>query len=92
MSPETVVEWSGATIEFSKYDMSQLLRHSHGRTPRQSSHRPEVPETLAEQDEAIRAIAEVELEQLEAQQEDMVESDLTDSSDEDYQPIQHMPP
>ena len=46
-----------------------------------------MPETLAEQDEAIRAIAEVELEQLEAQQEDMVESDLTDSSDEDYQLI-----
>jgi hypothetical protein len=30
------------------------------------SHRPEVPETVAEQDEAIRAIAETELEQLEA--------------------------
>ena len=34
MSPETVVEWSGATTEFSKYDMSQLLCHSRGRTPR----------------------------------------------------------
>ena len=33
MSPETVAEWSGATIEFPQYDMSQLLRHSHGRTP-----------------------------------------------------------
>jgi hypothetical protein len=33
MSLETVVEWSGATTEFSKYDMSQLLHHSRGRTP-----------------------------------------------------------
>jgi hypothetical protein len=51
-----------------------------------------VLETVAEQDEAIRAIAEVELEQLEAQHEDVVESDPTDSSDEDYKPIPHMPP
>ena len=49
-------------------------------------------EAAAEQDKAIRAIAEVELEQLEAQQEGVVESDPTDSSDEDYQPILHMPP
>ena len=41
-------------------------------------------ETAAKQDEAVRAIAETELERLEAQQEDMVESDPTDSSDEDY--------
>ena len=33
MSPETVAEWSGATIEFPQYDMSQLLCHSYGRTP-----------------------------------------------------------
>ena len=32
------------------------------------------------------------LEQLEAQQEDVVESDPTDSLDEDYRPILHMPP
>ena len=51
-----------------------------------------MPEIAAEQDEAVRAIAETELEQLEAQQEDVVESDLSDSSDEDYQPIPHMPP
>ena len=49
-------------------------------------------ETAVEQDEAIRAIAETELDHLEAQQEDVVETDLADSSDEDYQPILHMPP
>ena len=43
-----------------------------------------MPETIAEPDEAIRAIAEIELEQLEAQQEDVVKSDPTDNSDEDY--------
>ena len=48
------------------------------------SQRPEVPETTAEQDNAIRAIAKTELEHLEAQQEDVVESDLTDSLDDDY--------
>ena len=72
--------------------MSQLLHHSRGRTPRQSSRRPDVPETTAEQEDVVRAIAETELEQLEAQQEDVVESDSTNSSDEDYQPIPHMPP
>ena len=72
--------------------MSQLLCHSHGRTPSQSSHGLEVPETAAEQDEAIRAITKIELEHLEAQQEDMVECDPTNSLDEDYQPIPHMPP
>ena len=62
MSPETVDEWSGATTEFPQYDMSQLLHHSCGRTPSQPNRRPEVPETAAEQDETIRAIAEIELE------------------------------
>jgi hypothetical protein len=33
MLVETIAEWSGATTEFPRYDMSQLLRHSHGRTP-----------------------------------------------------------
>ena len=41
-------------------------------------------ETIAEQDEAIRAIAKTELEQLEVQHEDVVESNPTDSSDDDY--------
>ena len=47
--------------------MSQLLCHSRERTPSQPSHRPEVPEIAAEQDEVVRAIVETELEQLEAQ-------------------------
>ena len=62
-----MAELSGATIEFPHYDMSQLLCHSRERTPSQPSHRPEVPETVAEQDEVVRAIVETELEQLEAQ-------------------------
>ena len=84
MSPEIVAEWSCATIEFPQYGMSQLLCHSHGRTPSQPSHRLEVPETVAKQDEAIRAIAEIELEHLEVQQEYVVESYPTDNSDDDY--------
>jgi hypothetical protein len=50
-----------------------------------------VLEFAAEQDATIRAIVETELEQLEAQQEDVLESDLTDSFDDDYQPIPRMP-
>ena len=91
-SLETVAELSSATIEFPQYNMSYLLCHSRGRTPSQPSHRPEVPKTVAEQDEAVRAIAKTKLEQLEAQQEDVVESDPTVSSNEDYHPILHMPP
>ena len=49
-------------------------------------------ETIAEQDNAIKAIVETKLVQLEAQQEDVVESNPTDSSDEDYWPILYMPP
>jgi hypothetical protein len=51
-----------------------------------------VPETVAKQDEAIKAIAETKEEWLDAQQEDEVESDPSDSSDDDYQPILRMPP
>jgi hypothetical protein len=43
-----------------------------------------VPETVAEQDAAIQAIAEIEEEHLDAQQEVEVESDPSDSSDDDY--------
>ena len=82
-----MAEYIGATIEFPPYDMTQMLRHSRARTPRQSSHHPDVPETAAQQDEIIIGIAATEEEQLNAQQEDMVESDPSDSSDDDYQPI-----
>ena len=51
-----------------------------------------MPETAAQQDETIRGIAATEEEQLDAQQEGMVESDPSDSSDDDYQDIPRMPP
>jgi hypothetical protein len=92
MTPEIVVELVGATTELPQYNMSQMFRHSNGRTPSQPSHRPEVPETTAKQDAAIQVVAEMEEEQLDAQQEVEVESDPSDSSDDDYQPIPQMPP
>ena len=48
-------------------------------------------ESTAQQDDIIRGIAATEEEQL-AQQEGMVMSDLSDSSDDDYQPIPQMSP
>ena len=69
-----------------------MLRHSRARTPRQPSHRPEVPETATQQDEIIRGIAVIEEQQLDARQKDEVESDPSDSSDDDYQPIPQMDP
>jgi hypothetical protein len=67
--------------------------NTRSRTPSQQHHqRPEVPETTAEQDEAIRALAESELADLETQPNDVVKDDLSDSSDEDYEPIPWMPP
>ena len=64
-----------------------MLHHSRARTPHQPSHRPKVLETAAQQDEIIRGIASTEEEQLDAQQEDEVENDPSDSSDDDYHPI-----
>ena len=49
-----------------------------------------MPESAAQQDDIIRGIAATEKEEL-AQQEGMVESDLSDSSDEDYWDIPQMP-
>ena len=49
-------------------------------------------ETAAQQDETIRGIATIEEEELDAQQEGMVESDPSDSIDDDYQDIPQMPP
>ena len=69
-----------------------MLRHSVVRTPSQPRCRPEVPKTAAQQDETIRGIAAIEEEQLDAQQEGMVESDPSDSSDDDYRDIPQMPP
>ena len=69
-----------------------MLHHRAVRTPSQPSHRPEVLESAAQQDETIKGIAATQKEQLNAQQEGMVESDPSDSSDDDYQDIPQMPP
>ena len=87
-----MAEYIGATTEFLPYDMTQMLHHSSEGTPRQPSHRPKVPETAAQQDEIIRGIAVIDEELLDAQQEDVVESDPSDSSDDDYQLIPEMAP
>ena len=64
--------------------MAQRIRHSTPQALAWPSRRPDVPESVAQQDEIIRGIAATEEEQLEAQQE-MTESG--DSSDDDYLPI-----
>ena len=87
-----LVEYSGATTEFPAYTMTQMICHSALRTPSQPRRRLEVLETAAQQDETIRGIAATEEEQLDAQQEGMVESDPSDSSDDDYRDIPQMPP
>ena len=89
--PDMLAEYSGATIEFPTYNMTQVLHHSRLRAPSQPRHHLEVPETIAQQDETIRGIAATEEKQLDAQQEGMVESDPSGSSDEDYRDIPQMP-
>ena len=56
-----------------------MIRHSTPQAPSQPRHRPDVPESAAQQDDIIRGIAAIE-EQL-AQQEGMIVSDPSDSSD-----------
>ena len=46
-SPETMAEYTGATIEFPPHNLTQMLYHSAARTPSQLRHRSEVPETIA---------------------------------------------
>ena len=46
--PEMLAEYSGATTEFPTYNITQMHRHSVGRTPSQSCHHLEVPETAAQ--------------------------------------------
>jgi type IV pilus biogenesis protein CpaD/CtpE len=58
------------------------------KAPRSGQHqRPEVLETVANQDETVEGLAEAELADLDAQPTDLVEDDATDSTDKDYQPI-----
>ena len=48
-------------------------------------------ETVAQQDDIIKGIVAIEEEEL-AQQEGVVVSNPSDSSDDDYQPVPRMPP
>ena len=82
-----LAEYSGATTEFPTYNMTQIIHHSAVRTPSQPRRHLEVPETTTQQDATIRSIAAIEEEQLDAQQEKLVESNPSDSSDEDYHEI-----
>ena len=61
-----LAEYSGATIEFPAYNMTQMICHSRPSVPSQSRRRPEVPETVAQRAETIRGIAAIEEEQLDA--------------------------
>lgn len=82
------VELDRSPIEFPVYQMTSVIDGHHvSRTLTQQRRRVEVPKTEAEQDEAIRAAADTELEQLEAQHDDS-----SDSSDDDYRPIPPMAP
>ena len=86
-----LAEYSGATIEFPTYNLTQMIHHSTSTAPSQPRRRPKVPETTAQHDDIIRGIAATEEEEL-AQQEGMVTSEPSDSSDDDYQLIPQMPP
>ena len=79
-----LAEYSGATIEFPAYNLTQMICHSTTTTPSQLCRCPEVLETAAQQDETIRGIAAIEEEELDAQQEGIIVSDPSDSSDDDY--------
>ena len=88
---EMLAEYSGATIEFPAYNLTQMICYSTPSAPSQPRRRLDVPETVAQQDDTIRGITTIEEEQLYAQQEGMVESNPSDSSDEDYWDIPQMP-
>ena len=46
-SPEMLAEYSGATIEFPAYNLTQMIRHSTLTAHSQPCRRLEVPETIA---------------------------------------------
>ena len=64
--PEMLAKYSGATIEFSTYNLTQMIRHSTPSAPCQPRRHPDVPETVAQQNDTIRGIAAIEEEQLDA--------------------------
>jgi len=55
-----LAEYSGATIEFPAYNLTQMIHHSTPQTPSQPRRHPKVPETAAQQDDIIRGIAATE--------------------------------
>ena len=61
-----LAKYSGATIEFSTYNLTQMIRYSTPSAPSQPRHCLEVPETAAQQDDTIRGIAAIEEEELDA--------------------------
>ena len=87
-----LAEYSGATTEFPTYNLTQMICHSTPSAPSQPHRCLEVPKTAAQQDATIRDIAATKKEQLDAQQEGMVESNPSDSLDDDYHDIPHTPP
>ena len=46
--PEMLAEYSGATIEFPAYNLTQMIRHSTPSEPSQPCHHLEVLETIAQ--------------------------------------------
>ena len=46
--PEMLAEYSGATMEFPAYNMTQMIRHNMPQAPSQSRRRPDVPESVAQ--------------------------------------------
>ena len=65
-TPKLVTEYRATTIEFPAYNMAQRIRHSTPQAPARPSRYPDVPESVAQQDEIIRGIAAIEEEELEA--------------------------
>ena len=59
-----LAEYSGATMEFPAYNMTQIIHHSMPQAPSQPHRRPDVTESVAQQDDIIRGIAATEEEQL----------------------------
>jgi hypothetical protein len=86
MPHEIRAEISDTTTAFLEYDIRQLwalVTREQAPVPGQRE-RPEVPETVAEQDATVQGFAEAELADLDAQPADPVKDEASDSTDEDY--------
>jgi hypothetical protein len=73
-------EWRGTTIEFPRYDPTQLVRSVTRGTLARQSRRLELPETATEQDTTVRDLAEIELAQLETSGAEVEVTDTSNSS------------